>query len=405
MFRTVHRVSGVNRVSILAIVVCVCLGVLTSTSSAQISQADSRVIARVLSTDPFIIELIEEPASGLIYNPRPVVRNIKHVPEEVSQLRYGDVISASTYIYHYDAGELAIGTGFRNVRKLSKAKYDRKGFLFHYLRVTNNPNSYLTIYRDGTVLSHDTPGNYITNKVLSDRELKKLISEFKADKLDRLPSETNLKDTDPALISSLGKYQQLDLTKPSPNLKRFLDRLDALIQRYVDSATYRISYYRRFLIKDWPYESIIALDEITDTFGTAYRYKHQDRLSQIKPSASLMQETAENCIDGCVLFRHKNKLYGVNLLEACTDGTSGTWACFRIHQLSFGKIDEKTYWGYINWPTEPGLRLIDVPKDGLDIPASEYKKHREFYTRLLSGSRFMYKEGDYVYQGVNTRYR
>lgn len=396
------------RLLILPILVCVCLGLFPETSSTQIRPSDSSVIARVLSTDPFLIELIEEPGSGVVYNPRPVIRNIKHVPEEISQLRYGDVISANTYFYTYDAGELAIGTGFRNVRKLSdhaKSKYDRKGFLFHYLRVTNNPNSYLTIYRDGTVLAHDTPGNYITNKVLSNRELEKLISEFTSSNIDRLPSESKLRDTDPTLISSVGKFQQLALTEPSPNLKRFLARLDSLIQRYIDSATYRLSYYRRFLIKDWPYESIIALDEITDTFGTAYRYKHQDRLSQIKPSASLMRETAETCVDSCVLYRHKNKLYGVNLLDGCSDGTAGTWACFRVVQISFGKIDEKTNWGYIDWPVQLGLKLSDVPKDGLDIPAGEYMKHREFYTRLLSGSRFMYKSGDYIYQGVNTRYR
>lgn len=398
----------ISRLSILPIVVCVCLALFAGASSGQITQSESPVIARVLSTDPFIIELIEEPGSGLVYNPRPIIRNIKHDAKEISQLEYGDVISASTYFYQYDGGEIALGTGFRNVRKLSeqaKYKYDRKGFLFHYSRVTNSPNSYLTIYRDGTVLCHDTAGNYITDKVLSDRELKKLIFEFTAESIDRLPSETKIKENDPALISSFGKYQQLDLTKPSPNLKRFLARLDSLIEGYINSATYRISYYRRFIIKDWSYGNIIALDEITDTFGVTYRYKHQDRLSQLKPLTSLMRETAEDCVDSCALYRYKNKLYGVNLSASCSDGTAGTWACFRAVQLSFGKIDSETNWGYIDWPSGPGLRLSDVPKDGLDIPAGEYMKHREFYTRLLSGSRFMYKEGNYIYQGVNTRYR
>lgn len=392
-----------NRSVCLLILLCF----FAEASQGQTVRSDWRVIARVLSTDPFIVEIIKDPTRGILYDPRPVIRNIKHVPEEISQLGYGDVISASVYAYQYAAEEMGFGTGFRNIRKLNeqtKSRYARKGFLFHYARVTNSPNSYLTIYRDATVLCHDTPGNYFTNKVLSNRELKRLLSEFTAAGINRLPSETNLKDFSPALISSVGRCQQLNITNPSPNLKRFLSRLDSLIERYINSATYRISYYRRFVIKDWPYESILPLDEITDTFGDAYRYKHRDRLSRIKPPASLIEETSETCKDYCVLYRYKNKVYGVNLLASCSDGTAGTWACFRVVQLSFGKIDNTTNWGYVDWPSELGLRLEDVPKAGLDIPAGEYRKHREFYTRLLYGSRFMYKDGNYIYQGVSTRY-
>lgn len=375
----------------------------------QFVQSDSPIIARVLSTDPFIIETVEDPTSGSseFYNPRPISRNIKHSPDEIKELRYGDIISASVYSHLYDAGELALGTGIRNIRKLdeqAKSKYNKKGFLIYYARLTNSPNSYLTIYRDGTVLCHDTPGNFITNRVLSNGELKKLISEFAAEGIDHLPSETKLKDYDPALISSIGKYQQLDLTNLPPNLKRFLARLDSLVEGYINDATYRISYYRRFVIKDWPYENIIALDEITDTFGTAYRYKHQVRLSQIKPSTSLMEEAVETCKDSCVLYQYKNKLYAFYLSVSCTDGTTGTWACFRATELSFGKIDSETNWGYIDWPTDLGLRLSTVSNDGLDIPADEYRKHSAFYKPLLIGSRFMYREGNYIYQGIGTRY-
>ena len=369
----------------------------------------SPIIARVLSTDPFIIETVEDLTNGkgAFYAPRPINRNIKYSPDEIKQLQYGDIISANVYSYLYDAGELALGTGIKNVRRLgqqAKSKYNEAGFLIYYLRLTNNPNSYVTIYRDGTVLCHDTAGNYITNKTLSNGELKKLILEFAAEGIDHLPSDSKLKESDPSLISSIGKYQQLKLTNPSPNLKRILERLDALIEGYISKATYRISYFRRFVIKDWPYENIIALDEITDSFGNAYRYKHQVRLSEIKPSTSFMEEAVETCKDSCVLYRYKNKLYAFYLFETCTDGTAGTWACFRATELSFGKIDSNTNWGYIDWPSNVGLKLNAVGKDGLDIPADEYTKHSAFYTQLLFGSRFMYKQGDYIYQGVNTRY-
>ncbi len=378
-------------------------------STTQLSQRDSPIVARVLSTDPFLIETVEDPTKGssAFYAPRPISRNIQHSTAEIMQLRYGDIITGRVYSYLYDAGELALGTGIRNIRKLgeqAKAKYNKKGFLLSYARLTNTPNSYLTIYRDGTILCQDTPGNYIENKILSNDELKKLISEFEAEGINDLPFEAKLKEFDPALISSIGKYQQLGLANPSPNLKRFLARLDSLIDKYINSATYRITYYRRFLIKDWPYENIIALDEITDSFGNDYRYKHQARLSLIKPSASFIEETVETCKDSCFLYQYKNKLYAFYLLNSCTDETGGTWACFRATELAFGKIDSTTNWGYIDWPTDVGVRLSEIPKDGLDIPADEYIKHSAFYTRLLTGSRFMYKEGNYIYQGINTLY-
>ena len=256
---------------------CVLVLVVLSTASpceGSTQTTGSPIIARVLSTDPFIFETLEDPTNGrsALYTPRPISGNIKHSPDEIKHLRYGDIISATVYSYLTAGRELGIGTGITNVRRLdqqAKSEYSKTGFLIYYLRLTNNPNSYLTIYRDGTVLCHDTPGNYITNKVLSKGELRKLVVEFAAEGIDDLPSESTLKETDPTLISSIGRYQQLDLTNPSPNLKRFLARLDTLIEGYISEATYRISYYRRFLIKDWPYANIIALDEITDSFGDA----------------------------------------------------------------------------------------------------------------------------------------
>lgn len=117
-----------------------------------------------------------------------------------------------------------------------------------------------------------------------------------------------------------------------------------------------------------------------------------------------MEEAVETCKDSCVLYQYKNKLYAFYLSGSCYDGTAGTWACFRATELSFAKIDSKTNWGYIDWPTDLGLRLSTISKDGLDIPADEYMKHSAFYRPLLNGSRFMYREGNYIYQGINTRY-
>ena len=380
-----------------------------SRAPTQLVQSGSTIIARVLSTDPFIIENVAGLTSGRkeSYSPRPVIRDLQTSPEETRPLREGDIISATLYSYLVGGEELGLATGIRNIRRLgeqAKSEYSKKGLLIFYARVTNSPNSYLTIYRDGTVICQDTPGNYITNKQLSEDELRKLTLEFEAAGIDHIASAKNLKEYDPALVSSIGKYHQLELQSPLPNLKRFLAQLDSLIEGYIDKATYRISYYRRFVIKDWPYENIIALDEITDAFGDAYRYKHQVRLSRIKPSASFMAEAVETCKDSCVLYRYKNKIYAFYLSLTCSDGTTGSWACFRATELQFGKIDSATNWGYIDWPINLGLKLNTIGMGGLDIAAREYTKNPAFYKRLLNGSGFMYKEGNYIYQGINTRY-
>ncbi len=376
------------------------------TCTKQIAQSEWPIIARVLSTNPFSVEPVEDPKNpgGAVHAPRPVNRDIKHSAEEVKHLRYGDIISADVYSYFSGGDELGLGTGFRNIRRLgaiAKQKYENTGFLICYTPVRSGSGSYVTIYRDGTVLCQDTPGNYITNRTLSAGELKKLSLVYFSEHIDLLPSVETLKEYDPTVVLSFGKYQRLDVASPTANLKRFLSRLDSMFEEYIQSATYRISYYRRFLVKDWAYQEIIPIDE-TDDY-TAYRYKHRERLSQIRPSPSFLKEAAASCQESCALYRYKGNIYGFEFAN-CSDGTTGTLACFQAYEVPFGTISKQTNWGYMGWPDELGARLSNVPVEGLDIPADEYLKHREVYTALLRGSRFLYKEGDYIYQGVNTRY-
>jgi hypothetical protein len=185
---------------------------------------------------------------------------------------------------------------------------------------------------------------------------------------------------------------------------QFADRLDSVIDHFVQTAAYRIRYYRRFAIKPWPYASIVPLDAIGDDYGGHYLSRHREKLSRIKPTPSFMRESDERCENGCALYRYKNKIYGFNF-AICSDHSTGTWACWRATEVLVGKVDPHTNWGYLDWPTEFGTKLHNVPKSGADIPAAEYAKHREAYSALLRESKFMVKEGDYMYQGVTTSYR
>jgi len=222
--------------------------------------------------------------------------------------------------------------------------------------------------------------------------------------LDRLVSDERLDEYAPGLMLSVNKYQQFRLTNPLPGVKSFAGVLDDLIERYIQTATYHIAYYRRFTIKEWPYADIVPLDVIGDDLGSNYRDANRTRLAHLRPPTSFMTEVAATCRHGCAVYQYKNKIYSFNFTE-CSDGTTGTWGCWQAGEIPTERLSPTTQWGYINWPNDLGIKLERVPTGGVDVPPSEYAKHREFYTALLQRSRFMYKDGHYIFQSVMTTYR
>ena len=376
-------------------------------SLAQIELILTPVIARVHSVAPFTIEILDElnQKAEILYQPRPLLKPTKYPADQLKGLESGDLIQANVYSHLYDAGELAIGTGIKDIKKLdrsAKASYASKGVLLYYAPVRNSPNSYLTIYRDGTVLCHDTPGNEMANKHLSEAELKALKRDYFAGQIDQIPSDPSINDG-PGLFLFIDRNQKLDVKNPSVRLRTFLARLDSMIEGYIRDSTYRIRYIKRVAIKDWQYGDILPLDLAGGGDGRSYLDQNMERLSRIKAPPAFFKEAEDYDRGEGNFYLYKGKLYWFTFPQ-CTIAPTGSWACVRVAELPYGKLRDDV-WGYTQWPSHLGLKLSAVPEQGLDIPKEEYDKHREFYNSLLLGSRFRYREGDYLFLGVQVNYR
>jgi hypothetical protein len=362
----------------------------------------------VHSIEPFTIEILDDlkQRDEILYYPRPFIKPSKYSIEDLKGLQSGDVILADTYSHPYDAGELALGTAIKNIEKLSptaKARYARKGILLYYAPVRNSPNSYLTVYRDGTVLCHDLPGNEMANKHLTPAQLHRLTREYFSGQINHMPSDPAINEYGPGLFLFIDRNQKLDVKNPSARLQTFVARLDSIIERYIQSATYRVRYMKRVVIKDWQYADILPLDLAAGEKGKLYLAENFERLSGIRPLPSFFKEAEDYDRGRGDFYRYKYKIYSFTF-PICTNKLTGSWACFRATELPYGELKDN-YWGYKEWPSDLGLKLSTVPQQGLDIPKTEYYKHREFYKSLLLGSNFRFREGDYLFQGVQVNYR
>lgn len=383
------------------------IGILATSSVTQLEASFSRVIARVHSVEPFTIEFLDDltQKDEILYNPRPFIEHMRSSADDLKGLQRGDVILADTYSYSYGSVELAIGIGIKNIRKLNRAarvRFEKKGVLLYYAPVRNSPTSYLTVYRDGTVLCQDMPGNGISNKHLTKAELNGLKSEYFVQQINRIPSDAGISEYGPGIFLSVDHYQKLDINNPPAKFETFLARLNSMIESYVQSATYRIKYIRRADIKDWQYGDILPLDLAADENGRAWLNQNLEKLSRIKPSPAFFKEAEDYDKGRGDFYHYKGKIYSFTF-PICTDRPTGSWACFRAAELPYGKLRDN-YWGYKVWPSDFGVRLSAVPNEGLDISKDEYYKHKVFYTSLLLGSRFTYREGDYLFQGVQVNY-
>jgi hypothetical protein len=384
------------------------VGILTLTSVSQLEESLSTVIARVHSVEPFTIEVLDDlkQKDEILYYPRPFIKPSKYSADDLKGLQSGDVILADTYSHLYDASELALGTGIKNIKKLNRrarVRYAMKGILLYYAPVRNSPNSYLTIYRDGIVLCHGMPGNEMANKHLTEAKLNRLKSAYFAGQINHISSDTSITEYGPGLFLLIDRNQRLDVKNPSARLQGFLARLDSMIESYIQSATYRIRYIKRVAIKDWVYAEILPLDLAGGENGDVYLNQNIERLSRIKASPAFFKEAEDYDRGEGNFYRYKGKLYSFTF-GACTDKPTGSWSCVRVAELPYGRLRDN-YWGYTEWPNHLGVRLSAVPQQGLDIPKTEYYKHREFYTSLLWGSRFRYREGDCLFLGVQVNYR
>ncbi len=394
--------------------------------SAQ-SQEKYWVIARVLDTEPFVLEYLDDKYSqqstttqnwnysvSIEVNPQSTLENIK-------RFKVGDIINgefcspwieqncgirkaAETRIENEEYGIALPPSVVINLKKLggnAKAKYKNKGLVLHYAPKGQTIIRDLKIFRDDTIFISGLYGNEIRRR-LSAKELKSIIEEYLTKRINKTPSDRQADYFGGRFLAVLSGYQSLNVENPSRNLKNFLARLDTLISNQFKNATYIIHYLWRYQIKDWQFGDIFPLDEAVADIG-AFLEENRQVLSLIKPPPDFLNEAKE--YSGKInlnFYRYKNQLYGFEF-PICTIEITDNWTCFRAWNVR-----------HADWSENLQIKLRDIPpnslpKDnlsakGLDIPKAELEQNREFYTSFLLGSNLLYKEGDYVYEGLRVKF-
>ena len=267
---------------------------ITPTKFTNLSQDSERVgsiIARVVSIEPFIVEILDADLVSS-YNTSLGIREDLFVStnekEKISSLQLFNLISAELYGFTYDAGELAFGMAITNVEEIkgepsySNSTVDpsnnRSGVLIRYTPTTTNSNEFLIIFNDRSVYYRDNNNNIFSDRQLSNSELNEILEKFTQTNFDNLTSNPLTQRYSPSLLFLCNRHQSVVLNDSnSYDLAPILDALDEIIDTYKSEATHRLSYNQKYEVKDWVYGDIITLNS-GDNLFLAY---HTAKLSVV----------------------------------------------------------------------------------------------------------------------------
>lgn len=361
-----------------------------------------KLTARVLNVAPFIIEVYDiQPSPDYIFDAYGVQEDMfVDISEKnkLSQLKFNDIITADLYGFTYASVELAFSSAIKNIQKVNKINStsrnpfaNRSGTLIRYAPSNTNSNGFLLIFNDGKVFYRDNNNNTFTDKTLTSSEFNQILKSFSSANFDKISTDYEVSLSNPSLLLICNRYQKVSLTANATNLKPVLTELDKVLESYSSNAKHKLTYNKRFIIKDWEYASIVPLDQ-SDV--VTFKQQNKERLSKMKPSAELLKEVEE--FD--TYYRYNGKIYGI-YFGNCVDGTTGTWACFGAEELKNQTTGGKRY---NLWPTELSVKLKDASPDGISISSEEYKSHKDFYDKLLTwDDNLLFLESNYLYQRIS----
>lgn len=360
------------------------------------------IIARVLNTEPFIVEVLDsKPYPSYVFDDLGIQEGLfvfQSEKDKIQSLKFNDIISGNLYGFTFASVELAFGTAIKDIKKIDgEINYfsgspnpfaNRSGTLIRYTSTTTNSNGFMLIFNDRKVFYRDNNGNIFVDKQLTEKELEDLLNLFPQSKFNDVASDFSVSRYSPSLSLICNRYQPIPLNQNSSNLKPITDKLNSVIDSYRSEATRKLTYNKKYIIKDWEYESIVPLDEANKI---TFRQENKARLLQMKPSESLKKEVDEFN----TYYRYKGKIYSV-YFGGCVDGSAGTWGCFGAEEL---KTEVSGGRHYKIWPQELSVKLKDVSAGGTKIPKEEYLAHKDFYDTLLTWQdNLLFWEGNYLYQ-------
>ncbi len=368
------------------------------------SDADKggEIIARVINAEPFIVEVLDsKPYPSYVFDGLGIQEGLfvsQSEKDKIQSLKFNDIISGNLYGFTYASVELAFGTAIKDIKKIDgqvsnfssspNPFANRSGTLIRYTPTTTNSNGFILIFNDKKVFYRDNNNNIFADKQLTEEELGNLLKLFSQTNFDDVASDFSVSHYSPSLSLICNRYQPISLNQNSSNLKLITDKLDSIIDSYRSEAMRKLTYNKKYIIKNWEYESVVPLDEANKI---TFMQENKVRLSQIKPSESLKKEVDEFN----TYYRYKGKIYGV-YFGSCVDGSADTWGCFGAEEL---KTEVSGGRHYKIWPQELSVKLKDVSTSGIKIPEEEYLAHKDFYDTLLTWQdNLLFLEGDYLYQ-------
>ena len=366
------------------------------------AEKGGEIIARVLNNEPFIVEVLDsKPYPPYVFDGLGIQEGlfISHSEKDkIQSLKFNDIISGNLYGFTYASVELAFGTAIKDIKKIDgQISYfsgspnpfaNRSGTLIRYTPTTTNGNGFILIFNDRKVFYRDNNNNIFADKQLTEEELGDLLKLFSQTKFNDIASEFSVPHYYPSLSLICNRHQPIPLNQNSSNLKLITDKLDSIIGSYRSGATQKLTYNKKYTIKNWEYESIVPLDEANKI---TFKQENKARLSQMKPSESLKKEVDEFN----AYYRYEGKIYGV-YFGSCVDESAGTWGCFGAEEL---RAEVSGGRHYRIWPQELSVKLKDVNTSGTTIPKEDYLARKDFYDTLLTwNDNLLFLEGDYLYQ-------
>jgi hypothetical protein len=233
---------------------------------------------------------------------------------------------------------------------------NRSGRLIVYV---DRAGGLLTVYNDGGIQYSTQHGQVFAREGLSGGELKELLAAFGEASIDIAPAvpDAAASMSGSRLLLAAARYQLVLTDLPPPAFAPVIERMNLLKARAMSSARLILRTGAARAIQ--PSEAA-GVQEIATALRTS---PARITRSLVRPDGTLGAEAME--ID-------------------------------KIPELAF--LNGPTY----VWPPDVGVRLADVPADGLIVPWSEVEQHKlVYYVLLNAGFKGMTLiDGDHLYEGV-----
>ena len=303
---------------------------------------------------------------------------------------------------------------------------NRSGRLVEYLGAEDGE---LTIvYNDGVIYHRNGAYLTFTRERLSPTELSDLLHAFRDANFDAMPTTFPQKQSAnrPSLALIAARYQRVALGDGDARLAPLLRRIDALTDRATSHAHY--------ILKSAPGMPIVVRPWTIADVDLARLVDTGIRLSDAAPDAwrrpvpldflASLPAEANTADDGdrdpnrLVYFLQAGRLYRVARPFYCTDARActfrnlnpaevaepafdnceqGTTSCQMGIYLDSRRDPPVTARSGRLWPQNMGVKLRDVPPDGLTFSTDEYHRHKAIYFPIMKMRQF---GSNYIEDGI-----